>query len=161
MSRSGYSEDRDSDYWSFIRWRGAVASAIGGKRGQEMIAEMRDALDAMPEKKLIANDLETLSGEYCALGALGRKRGLAMTSHPNGWASKPRWTRELGLDPEDPDRVAEAFGVAPALIKEIVYENDEFGQWKKVTPEQRWAHMREWCDRYDRLAGTPARRTGS
>lgn len=58
MSRSGYSDDLDS--WSMIRWRGAVTSATRGARGQAFFREMLAALDAMPEKKLIADDLEAM-----------------------------------------------------------------------------------------------------
>ena len=88
MSRSGYSDDSDDsddcNDWAFIRWRGAVDSAILGRRGQRLLKEMRQALDAMPVKQLIAEELER-DGLVCALGAVGRARGLNMT----------------GIDPED------------------------------------------------------------
>src|SRR6266699_2042772 len=97
MSRSGYTEDYcfDSDQWAMIRWRGAVASAIRGARGQALFKEMIVALDAMETKRLIANDL-VKEGEVCALGALGLKRGLNMTD----------------IDPENRQAVASAFGVS-------------------------------------------------
>ena len=45
MSRSGYTDDYDDGYeWANIRWRGAVKSAIRGKRGQ---ATLKAILDAM------------------------------------------------------------------------------------------------------------------
>ncbi len=124
MSRSGYSDDLD-DNWQLIKWRGQVASAIRGKRGQACLREMLAALDAMPEKALIAHELE-LAGDVCALGALGKARGLDMAK----------------LDPEEPDDVAAAFNIASPLAREIVYENDEgpYGE----TAEQRWKRMREW-----------------
>ena len=127
MSRSGYVEDYDCEYpeWAMIRWRGAVASATKGKRGQALVREAIAALDAMPEKKLIANDLERADGCVCTLGAVGKARGLDMT----------------GLNPEDIWTVADKFGVARALAAEIVYLNDESGPWKE-TPEARWARMR-------------------
>jgi hypothetical protein len=43
--------------WSHIRWRGAVASAIRGGRGQAFLREMLAAMDAMPVKRLVANEL--------------------------------------------------------------------------------------------------------
>ena len=55
MSRSGYSDEGSS--WDTIRWRGAVAAALRGKRGQQVLAEILAALDAMPEKELIAEAL--------------------------------------------------------------------------------------------------------
>ncbi len=55
MSRSGYSED--GDQWQMIKWRGAVASAFRGRRGQAFLREMRDALDALPVKRLLRDEL--------------------------------------------------------------------------------------------------------
>ncbi len=124
MSRSGYSDDIDQ--WDLIRWRGQVASAIRGQRGQKLLREMLAALDAMPDKTLVTGDLETEEGEVCALGALGKVRGIDMQK----------------LDPTEPDDVAAAFDIAPQLAREIVYENDE--GWHNETPEQRWVRMRKW-----------------
>lgn len=128
MSRSGYSEDCD-DQWALIRWRGAVASAIRGKRGQAFLSEMLTAMDALPEKQLVAWELEA-HGQVCAIGSVGRARGVDMTK----------------LDPEDYDRVASTFGVASPLAQEIVWMNDEAGPWKE-TPEQRFTRMRNWIER--------------
>jgi hypothetical protein len=47
-----------------------------------------------------------------------------------------------GLDPENHENVAAAFGVAHALACEIMYENDEF--WQPESPEGRWWRMRRW-----------------
>lgn len=90
MSRSGY--DDNIDQWNLIRWRGAVASAIRGKRGQAFLREMLAALDALPERKLIARKLES-RGEVCAIGAIGKARGVDMSN----------------IDPEDHDTVAAKF----------------------------------------------------
>lgn len=118
MSRSGYSDD--CEQWALIRWRGAVNSAIKGTRGQKLLREMADALDAMPVKELIAEELQTESGEFCALGVVGAARGLDMKN----------------LDPEDREGVAKAFGIAPALAAEIVYVNDEHvDEWRWVEVE--------------------------
>lgn len=133
MSRSGYSDDFDS--WAQLRWRGAVRSAIKGARGQAFLRELRDALDAMPEKALIANELQVSNGSYCTLGVLGQARGIDMST----------------LDPEDTERVAKSFGIAYAMAAEIVYENDEAGEWKyrydeSEPPEARWKRMRAWVE---------------
>ena len=126
MSRSGYSDDF-CDYWPLIRWRGAVQSAISGKRGQAFMKEMLAALDALPEKRLIAEDLQTDEG-VCAIGSVGACRGVDMSN----------------LDPEESQSIAEAFGVANALVCEIEYMNDE-GVYKE-TPEARFQRMRAWVD---------------
>jgi len=124
MSRSNYTDDLDS--WALIRWRGAVSAAIRGKRGQKLLKEMLDALDTLPEKKLITEAL-VKEGQCCALGALGLKQGIDLAD----------------LDPYDYRAVAKTFDSARALIQEIVYENDE-GGLRRETPEQRWSRMRTW-----------------
>lgn len=129
MSRSGYSDDCDG--WSLVRWRGAVASATRGSRGQKLLSDLLSALDAMPEKALIADALE-VEGSYCALGVLGAARGLDMSK----------------IDVEDREAVAKLFDIAPALAAEIVFENDEaFGYWHNETPEHRWERVRAWVSR--------------
>lgn len=130
MSRSGYYDCCDG--WDLIRWRGAVKSAIRGKRGQAFLRELRDALDAMPEKRLIANALRSESGEVCAIGAVGVARGVDMAT----------------IDPEDREQVSEAFGIAETMAAEIVYENDE-AYWRgPETPEHRWQRMRDWVEEH-------------
>jgi hypothetical protein len=156
MSRSGYSDECDG--WDLIRWRGAVNSAIKGKRGQAILKEMLAALDAMPIKRLGKDELVTADGDYCALGVVGNARGIDMES----------------IDPEDSEWVAQTFGIAKALAKEIMWMNDEvtaddclfidveicgpmrqyypdYGRHKKSVrvlnekaAEQRWMKMREW-----------------
>jgi hypothetical protein len=123
MSRSGYSDDLEP--LALGRWRAQVKSAIRGKRGQAFLREMLDALDAIPAKRLIVEDLVN-GGEVCALGSVGVKRGIDM---------KP-------LDPHDPQRLSSVFGIAHQLVSEIEYENDECGS--NETPEQRWQRMRDW-----------------
>ena len=126
MSRSGYADEYSN--WDLIIWRGAVASAIRGKRGQQFLVDLAAALDAMPDKRLIAGALE-YDGEYCALGALGEARGLPVDK----------------LDPEDSRQVAVAFDIADALAREVMYRNDEAGEYNE-TPEARWTRMRAWVE---------------
>jgi hypothetical protein len=123
MSRSGYSDSCEG--WALIRWRGQVASAIRGKRGQALLRDMKAALEAMPERRLISGELECKDG-VCALGALGKARGVDMT----------------GLDPYWREGVAEAFDVAEQLAAEVMHVNDE-QRWK-ATPEERWSTVHAW-----------------
>lgn len=125
MSRSGYTDDID-DNWLHIMWRGRVASATKGRRGQKMLRDMLAALDAMPVKELIAHRLDCPDG-VCALGALGRSREMDMS----------------GLDPEDYQSVSAAFDIAEPLAQEIVYLNDEAAPYRE-TPAERHARMRSW-----------------
>jgi len=131
MSRSGYSDDIE-DQWAAICYRGAVTSAIKGKRGQAFLKEMLTAIEALPEKKLIYGELEA-GGEVCAIGSVGKARGIDMK----------------GLDPEDIERVARVFGISTALAREIVYMNDEYWPFNE-TPEVRHARMCQWIKEHIR-----------
>jgi hypothetical protein len=135
LSRSGYSDDCGG--WSLICWRGAVNSALKGKRGQAFLVELLEALDAMPSKRLVPDTLEA-DGEFCTLGVLGAKRGVDLAA----------------IDAHCRESVSGAFGIAEAMAAEIVFENDERpgrhvqvdGKWQYVpeTPEDRWQRMRAW-----------------
>lgn len=126
MSRSGYSDDGDYEMWDQIRWRGAVASALRGRRGQAFLREMLAALYALPEKRLIQGELvdEYDDGAVCVFGAVGRVRKIAME----------------GVDPEDYGRVAKLFDVPGAFAREVMEVND----CRRETPEARWLRVRHW-----------------
>jgi hypothetical protein len=162
MSRSGYGEDGDN--WALIRWRGAVASAICGKRGQSFLKEALNTLDRMSVKELYPNSFAVDPDKYCLLGAVAADKAIEVS--------------DLG-DAEDGcdlSVVADRFGVAPALVAEIMFENDEsieeelcsiseicgpvrpgYPDWgrhvKKVwevnhaAPAQRWRYMRNWVEK--------------
>lgn len=136
MSRSGYSDENEDNTLGL--WRGNIDRATCGKRGQVFFRELALALDAMPVKRLVKGELETDDGEVCSLGALRKAKGVA-------------------LDPLiecDWDELGEAFNVAPMLTQEVMYHNDERGDFDyetqryrdaEETPEQRWARMRKWA----------------
>lgn len=172
MSRSGYS-DYIEDTWAHIRWRGAVESAIRGERGQALLRELIEALDAMPDKRLYAGSFATADGEFCTLGVVGARRGTKMD--------------DLGDEDDcDPREVAKRFSIAPALASEIMYLNDEwvadewefvdveicgpmrphYPEWGQHTrrarvhnpraAEQRWHGMRRWAEENLKKGGVTA-----
>lgn len=166
MSRSGYTDDNE-DPLALGRWRQAVKRSIEGKRGQALLRELAEALDAMEDKRLYPGSFSTKAGEFCTLGALGAKRGTKMD--------------DLGDEDDcDPDTVGHRFGIAPAMAAEIMYMNDEYAVdvWKWITveicgpmpphhfkpyghkrhvrevrvsndnhPKQRWERMRDWVEK--------------
>jgi hypothetical protein len=137
MSRSGYIDECDG--WDLIRWRGAVAQAIRGHRGQAFLRDLLAALEAMPDKRLVANSFSTEGGAYCTLGVIGAARGVELPDID-------------GMDPDDIDpfevrhEAASALNIADALAAEIMFENDE-GSWHNETPEQRWERMHKWVSK--------------
>lgn len=126
MSRSGY--DYDLDSWALIRWRGAVSSAMKGKRGQAMLKELLVALEALPQKRLVDGDLRDAQGDVCAFGALCVSKGVDTSDIPS----------------DDCETLAKLFNVAPAMAREIVYKNDDDGFWTDRTPEQRYEDFHAW-----------------
>lgn len=124
MSRSGYSEDHDN--WDLIRWRGQVASATRGKRGQAMLRKTLEAFDLMKDRRLIKGELVTKEGDCCALGVALVASGVA-----DPWA----------LD-GDNEIIAEVLEVAQCLVMEVEELND-VGPYRE-TDEQRWVRMRGW-----------------
>ncbi len=123
--RSGYSDEIDQK--DLAMWRGRVASAMRGKRGQQLLRDCLAALDEMPEKRLVADQLVD-GNDVCLLGAGGRKRGIADIDK---------------IDPEEHDILAGKFNVASCLIQEIEHVNDE--DWtRNETPEHRFERMRRW-----------------
>jgi|HubBroStandDraft_4_1064222.scaffolds.fasta_scaffold684222_2 hypothetical protein len=145
MSRSGYSDDCEN----LGLWRGAVERAIRGKRGQAFLREMAAALDAMPVKELVANEIVRDEGHVCAIGSVAVARKIDVST----------------IDPDDGEAVAKTFNVARALACEIAYENDDNsprhertpeGAWRRLpdeTPAQRWSRMRAWVSA--QLIGEP------
>jgi len=125
MSRSGYSEDCEN----LELYRNAVERALKGKRGQKLLREMAAAMDAMPEKVLIADELIDAEGDCCAIGVVCKARGLDVSK----------------VDPLDRESVANLIGVAPSMAAEIAYMNDEWADHSE-TPQSRWIRMRKWVD---------------
>jgi len=138
----------------------ALRRSIEGKRGQAFLLELIEALDAIPDKKLYNGKLVTTEGGCCALGALGIKRGLNL---------------EALNDEENTAILSKVFNIAPSLVAEIMYLNDEslvdVWKWGEIEvcgpmrpkypdwgrhytkvrvhndnhPTQRWQRMRDWA----------------
>lgn len=140
MSRSGYSDDC---YEGVALWRGQVASAIRGKRGQKLLRDFVAALDAMPEKRLGRGALKDDDGCACSLGVVAEARGLEMSDvafsgDPNGFDGPNIGHKAF----------ADRFDVARQLTAEIMFENDDGADLcyaNEETPEWRWTRMRAWA----------------
>ena len=126
MNRSGYTDDCDED--EADEWRRKVADAIASPQGQAFLRELATALDALPDKWLIEEQLVDEEGDYCAIGAVCRARGIDTE----------------GMDGDGMECVAERLGVPWPLAAEIVNENDGF----RETPAARWQRMRKWVERH-------------
>ena len=146
MSRSGYIDDD----WSpeLALYRGRVSNVMRSKRGRAFLQEMAAAMDAMPEKRLIAGDFVVPDtglpfalkrGGVCAMGAVAVARGIKEAAD---------------IDPYNIEGVAAMMDISDYVAREVAYENDEY--WQPETPEQRWLRMRKWIDGW--LAAEPSGR---
>jgi hypothetical protein len=135
MSRHGYQDDLHT--LDLGRWRGMVASAIKGRRGQRFFADLAKALDDMPEKRLVSGRLQTKDGDCCALGAVCAVKGYDYTSHED---DAPYELEELNA------HLSLVLDIAECLVKEVEYVNDELGR-QEETPEQRWERVRKWVQK--------------
>lgn len=126
MSRSGYSDDCSG--WELVKWRGQVASATRGERGQRLLGDILDALESMPEKRLHAGVFDDGKDCVCALGAVARLRGIDVTK----------------IDPDDfcGELIAPLLDIAYPLAAEVMFINDEVAS---LTPETRWADVYSWA----------------
>jgi hypothetical protein len=127
--RINYSEEEDYP-GQFELWQANCRRSLRGKAGQEELRELRAALLALPEKRLIHGELENEEGEVCAIGAYGKRKGLDLS--------------KFDVD-SDTDEVGIAGGM-PALVAWKVVEMNDMELDLDVTPEQRYEKMLAWVE---------------
>lgn len=126
--RINYTEDEDFD-GQFALWQANVRRSLKGRSGQRELAALREALLALPDKRLIGGLLVDESGEACAIGAYARHKGLDIGSY----------------DPEDEsDEVGIEAGMPPLVAWKVVEMNDV--QFECLTPEARYSQMLAWVE---------------
>lgn len=146
--RINYSEDEDYD-GQFNLFQANCRRSINGKAGQKSLRELEAALLALPEKRLIADELENADGEVCAIGAIKKYRGVVVDA-----------------DPEDMESVGVELGMPRLVAWKVVCLNDVDidGRYVEaqgpihrhqgrpcvfvpVTPEQRYEQVLAWVRR--------------
>ncbi len=126
MSRSGYIDDCEG----LNLYRGRVANALKGKRGQSFFRELAEEMDAMPIKELIAQELiNKATGSCCTIGVICKSRGIDVSK----------------IDCDEPDAVARAVGISTTMAAEIEWMNDEAGRHDEP-PTERWTRIRKWVE---------------
>lgn len=136
MTRSGYTDYCEWGEDRMALFERSLLNAIEGRRGQALLAELADALDAMPDKILISHALQDTDGAVCTLGCIAKRRGIEVPITPVdedfGDEEDEEWWLEF---------LADRLKAPKILVRELVYENDEC---RGVTPAERWQHMRKW-----------------
>ena len=139
MSRSGYDDGCEVTESEANLWQANLDRALTGKRGQQFLRRLIQALDAMPTKELfdIYTDDDGLFDEDklcrpCAIGAI---------------ALREDWENPTRVDAADHESLGDRLDIAPMLVAQVEYENDHGGpQWhSSEEPAQRWARIRAWA----------------
>lgn len=150
MSRFGEGEE-----WfpgQFWLWQANLERALGGARGQAALAELEEALLALPEPKLISGHL-ALKGQVCTVGALAL--------HKRTQVGEDREAVLADLEkriPEDNQYYGEAVdlitmecGIEAGLTGAVAYHlgtlNDDYYYFGSLTPEERYEAVLSWCRR--------------
>ena len=155
----------------YALWEANAERALKGKRGRQALADLREALAALPEPKLIEgalctvnpaarlehlregwirHDLETRIEEQgagvCAIGALLWHRKVKAGMDPaEAFGSLPTLP-DSDFDLDDTARLAvRDAGLAYSLAWNLAYRNDE--TFEGLTPEERHTAFLAWIDR--------------
>lgn len=127
--RINYSEEDEDFDGQFELWRANCRRSIKGKKGQAELRALRDALLALPEKRLIHGLLVDDAGGVCAIGAYARSKGIDLTV----------------CDPEEEsDEVGVDAGMPPMVAWRVVEMNDIM--LDHCTEEGRYIKMLRWIE---------------
>ncbi len=154
--RIRFNEDEDFNN-AAILWEANQERSLKSKRGQAALRRLEAALLALPEKKLVADVIETADGLVCGLGTLAKyehyEGSLELPSRPAEDASHKEWDEWYtsgDYDGEATEDAMLALAVAlnvPKLVAiAIIYENDDY--YKTQTPEARYDKVLKWTQRW-------------
>lgn len=141
MSR--YAGDNYDEEWNnqWELWQANTLRHFRGRAGQAILRELRDALLALPERKLIHGRLADEQGAVCTIGALALHRGcsiekLAAMIPVDLWDEyeEERATERLGKD----------LNLRMVMIVALAGENDD--PWREETDEQRFERVLAWVE---------------
>lgn len=149
-------------------WQANAERALKGKRGRQALRDLRDALLALPEPRLIAGALCTVNPAKRVGGRTGQDWFIADIDQMGGegvcaggallWHLKVKG----GMDPiaafdslptledsnhsgwESAELIAHEAGLAKPLAVEIAFRNDE--TYLRMTPEDRWTAFLAWIN---------------
>lgn len=152
-------------------WLANAERALKGKRGRQALRDLREALLALPEKKLIEGALCTVNPEkrlqgipedswhhrelaeafedkgegVCAIGALLWHRKVKAGADPaEAFDSLPTLEdANHGLD-DTAHLAAREAGLVYSLASNIAFKNDE--TYRRMTPEGRYTAFLAWID---------------
>jgi hypothetical protein len=147
--RINYSDEEEDFPGQYSLWQANCERSINGKVGQKALRELETALLALPEKRLIADELENAEGEVCAIGAIKKYRNVEVQSDPEemeevgvelGMPRLVAWKVVCLNDIEIDGKYVEAAGPATAW-------GHRPRVFVSVTPEERYEQVLAWVQR--------------
>jgi hypothetical protein len=130
-------------------WEASLERAMSGRRGQQSLRDLEQALLELPEKRLISGRLAN-EGEVCVVGALVAHRRVAdgetreqvlssleqMIPEEDQWGYTDEWEAE-----QETILQAESVGLSLTIACTLSQLNDDF---YKATPEERYEKVLAW-----------------
>lgn len=158
-------------------WQANVERALSGKRGRKALAELREAMLALPEKRLIAGALCTVGGVarvkqsasryyqddlhvklasegegVCAIGAYVWFKKVKAGADPQAaFEELPTLLDSDGGADYETAEAGRAAGLTFTLASTLAYRNDS--RYEGMSPEDRYVAFMEWLD--EQLAEPP------
>lgn len=132
-----YAEDEDFAGQAAL-WEANLTRSLAGRRGQQSLRELEAALLALPEKRLVADALETDAG-VCAIGALAKFKQY------DGDMALPEVLDEYEeYKVQDAMlKVAKELGLPKLVATAVIAENDD-SYPPNMTPERRYERVLSW-----------------
>lgn len=142
--------DHEGDEWFPNQWwlyEANMQRCFSGVAGQQKLREVREALLALPRKRLISTRLADEQGDVCLVGALALHKAedpktelqlLAehITEEMAEWDSYEVEQRTLGT--------GKTLGLKETMVVELSYTNDN--SHRDQTPEERYERVLAWVD---------------
>lgn len=152
--RIRFNEDENFNNQAIL-WEANQERSLKSKRGQQALRRLEAALLALPEPKLVADEIKTADGLVCALGALAISEGyqgsMDLPQPPAEDASDEEWDKwNAHADDEYGDSaiedamlaLAKSLDVPKLVAVAIIYENDD--SYGTQTPEARYSKVLKW-----------------
>lgn len=146
MRFAGDYEENFAGQWAL--WEKNLRRNFSGKPGQAILRELREALLALPEKRLIQTRLADEQGNVCTLGALAAYRAADRTAELVELAELIEEEGDFIDEWEAQEQtlaVARGMGVKTPMAVELAYINDDGPH--EETPEARYERVLRYLDK--------------
>lgn len=129
-------------------WQANLERHMKGAKGQAVLRELRDALLALPEKKLIRDRLADEQGHVCTVGALAAHRGKPLAELAELVKPDPKWGDYDEWECEERTmQLGREIGLKEVMAVTLAARNDDV--WmspSNETDEQRYERVLAWVE---------------